>query len=110
MAKMSVKIKKAIYVSEQLCRYFYTTMEALDDWCKNDGLFSDDNFQSPDALYQKFKEIVFNYMSTHPDTYEVKNDFIIKRRNMRKMYGMPKGTKISFDYLVTMEKLNGKPF
>ena len=82
MANIPIKIKKAIYVSEQLCRYFYTTMEALDDWCKNDGLFSDDNFQSPDALYQKFKEIVFNYMSTHPDTLEVKNDFIITMSNM----------------------------
>ncbi len=110
MTKIPIKIKKALYVSEQINRYFYTTRAALDDWYKKGGLFRYDDFQSPEALYQKYKEIVFDYMTTHPDTHEVKYDFIFKRQNMRKMYGMPKGTKISFDYLVAMEKLNGKPF
>lgn len=110
MAKMSVKCGKAKYVSDRIDRYYYTMLIAHDEWWKNGGVFEFEDFQSTAALYQKFQEITFEYLITHPDTDEVKFDFRFKRERMRKMYSMPKGKKIPFYQLVAMENLNGKPF
>lgn len=110
MVKTSVKNFKAMYVADRIDRYYFTMLTAFDEWRKNGGIFEFDDFSSPEALYQRFQEITFEYLLTHPDTDEVKFDTQRKRETMREMYNMPKGKKIPFLELIAMEILNGKPF
>lgn len=110
MGKILVSCHKAKYVADQINRYYYTMLTALDEWRKNGGIFEFDDFSSPEALYQRFQEITFEYLLTHPDTDEVKFDLQRKREIMREMYNMPKGEKIPFLQILAMEKLQGYQF
>lgn len=108
---MLIVEKKAAYVATNMDKYPRVVIEAIMDWAGIIGCpFTSKEISNPDRLYEKLKHLVEVYAVSYPWHPDICADFKRKRKKMREMYDMPKGKKIPFDLLVTMERLNGKPF
>lgn len=108
MTQKSVKIAKAIYVSEHMNRYPNIIRElfyALGDW---DEFFTSTDLSSPEKLYKNIQQMVVFMLEIQSNHYELKNDLKRKRAEIRKMYDLPKGKKIPFFDILAIEKLLGK--
>lgn len=108
---MLILEKKAAYVVANMDKYPRVATEAIYDWIISEPCpFTSEELSDPNKLHEKVKFMVDIYACSCPDHPDIQADFKRKRKNMREVYDMPKGKKIPFDLLVTMERLNGKPF
>ncbi len=110
MAKISVRCSKAKYVAEHCDQYFNIFNDALCEFLQSGASFTKDDLSSSQKIINALKSIIFCYIMCNPNHYELKASLKSKRAIMRINNALPKGTKIPFELLVAMEKLQGYQF